>query len=227
MKRNADNYKLYVSDLFRPKILKAKLANIAKYYGMEDLSIKGFLIDVEEVLELIELKTSKQITKMYEDLIFEGAQGVLLDKDFGFFPNVTWSNTTSQNALEFLRETVGENNVEIFYVTRTYQTRHGNGYMSNEDPIELKNNELETNKLDTYQGNFRTGSLDTDLLNYALSCDSHFSDSIICKKNLVITCMDQYEIDTKNLLSELNVKFDDVYVSTGDCYTNIHREFGG
>ena len=35
--------------------------------------------------------------------IFEGAQGVLLDENFGFHPHTTWSTTTFKNADELLK----------------------------------------------------------------------------------------------------------------------------
>ena len=39
------------------------------------------------------------------DVIFEGAQGVLLDEWHGFHPYTTWSTTTFANAMALLRET--------------------------------------------------------------------------------------------------------------------------
>jgi adenylosuccinate synthase len=59
--------------------------------------------------------------------IFEGAQGILLDQTFGNKPNITKSNTTSQNALNILRRNHIHVTPEIYYVTRAYQTRHGGG----------------------------------------------------------------------------------------------------
>src|SRR5262249_12220889 len=37
-------------------------------------------------------------------LVFEGAQGVLLDQDHGFHPYTTWSRCTAAGALELVRE---------------------------------------------------------------------------------------------------------------------------
>ena len=83
----------------------------------------------------------------------------------------------------------------------------------------LVNNENETNKSHAYQGEFRTAELGTSLLNYALQCDNNFSKGL--KKNLVITCTDQFEIDVESLLSKLDTTFDKVYISNGDSLTNI------
>ena len=85
------------------------------------------------------------------------------------------------------------------------------------------NNEKETNVSHAFQGNFRVGKLDVDMLNYALESDNHFSSEhlIRSKKNLVITCTDQYPIDVEALLSKLKIRFDKVFISKGDSYTDI------
>ena len=128
----------------------------------------------------------------WETLIFEGAQGVLLDMDFGSFPHVTRSNTTSKNALNLLRCHFDESalDIEIFYVTRAYQTRHGAGPFPEYSALKLVNTEFETNQSNEHQGDFKVGYLDIDLLNYAISCDEHFSSEL--KKHLIVTCLDQF-----------------------------------
>ena len=57
------------------------------------------------------------------ELIYEGAQGLLLDMDYGFYPHVTPSHTGLDNI-----PTKHLHNADIYLVTRTYTTRHGNGY---------------------------------------------------------------------------------------------------
>jgi adenylosuccinate synthase len=213
IKRQEDYYKLFVQDLFFEPVLIAKLNAIAKHYNAEDINeqIARFLKAVNEVKNIIQI-ADDSIMNQYEP-IFEGAQGILLDMDFGFFPNVTRSNTTTKNALSIYPSK------EVYYITRSYLTRHGNGYMPNEKKLYLSNNENETNKSHEYQGEFRTAELNIDLLNYALICDNHFSNGL--KKNLVVTCLDQHTIDVKELVSKLNTKFDNVYISKGDSLTDI------
>ncbi len=233
IQRQQDYYKLFVQDLFHEKILLQKLEAIFNYYtkkvngsfkqNMIDhkaVNIADFLASVNAVKDIIIVRTDV-ITYPFNP-IHEGAQGVLLDQDFGFFPNVTRSNTTSKNAFELnlYRKFYRKKAPEIYYVTRSYQTRHGKGFMTNEgQELKLVNNETETNKSHPYQGEFRTSPLDPDLLNYALECDNHFSYN--CTKNLVITCMDQHEIDVMDLLKKLNTKFDKVYASYGPSLTDI------
>jgi adenylosuccinate synthase len=218
LKRHENFYKLYAQDMFYPEVFKEKLKNIAKYYNMEDFDIAPFLADVAIIINTGIVKlTDKKVLLNYSDVIFEGAQGVLLDMDFGFFPNVTRSNTTSKNALEIspLRSN------EIYYITRSYLTRHGAGFLPGEKELPLINNELETNVSHDFQGNFRTAELDLDLLNYSLKCDSHFSEGQ--NKNLVITCMDQYPIDVEKLLEKLEIKFNKVFLSYGDSLDKIKQ----
>ena len=215
LQRQEDYYKLFVQDLYVESVLIAKLEGIAKYYKAENAKeeIEYFVESVREVKNIIKL-SNNSIMKIYNP-IFEGAQGILLDMDFGFFPNVTRSNTTSKNALSL------HPSQEVYYVTRSYLTRHGNGYLPNEKKLNLINNENETNKTHAYQGEFRTAELDTSLLNYALHCDNHFSEGL--KKNLVITCMDQFEIDVQKLLSKLDFHFDKVYISRGPSLKDISQ----
>lgn len=214
MERQEDNYKLFVQDLFYEKVLISKLKAIANYYFAQNVAyeIQNFLKDVDKVKNIIGL-WDDSVIKTFTP-IFEGAQGILLDQDFGFFPNVTRSNTTSKNALEIYPSAK-----EVYYVTRTYATRHGNGFFPNEVKLDLINNENETNKEHPYQGKFRTANLHADLLNYALRSDNNFSKGL--RKNLVITCMDQYKINVTDLLDKLEFKFENVFVTSGETITDV------
>lgn len=213
IKRHEAYYKLYVQDLFNETVLRAKLENIKSYYynTVGDINLDHFMHMCRMVSVLITLSDSSILDD--KTSIFEGSQGILLDQDFGFFPNVTRSNTTSKKALERCCH------AEIYYVTRSYQTRHGNGFLSKEgEPVKLINNENETNKEDKFQGKFRTAPLDIDMINYALDCDNHFSKYL--KKNLVVTCNDQLPFDL-GLLKKINTKFEHVYLSSGPSLTDI------
>lgn len=98
-------------------------------------------------------------------VIFEGAQGVLLDETYGFNPYTTWSTTTPKNAQLLL----GSHEAETVGVVRSFYTRHGAGPFPTEilggnfldAPQELHNTGGE------YQGNFRFGIFDETLFKYA------------------------------------------------------------
>lgn len=97
-------------------------------------------------------------------VVFEGAQGVLLDEWRGFHPYTTWSATTFANAEQLLAE-AGQNAVRLG-VTRCYMTRHGPGPFVTEDAA-LDLPELH-NGHNQWQGAFRTGHLDAVALRYAI-----------------------------------------------------------
>lgn len=198
-------YRLYVQDLYYPVVLEQKLAAIGEYYRRKvhdpmlvmDLQqvVTAFKVAVQQLLPLIEVVEEKVFLEKriyqlgFDALIFEGSQGVLLDRDFGFFPNVTRAYTTSRNAMELV-ENYQLPLPEIFYITRAYQTRHGKGFLSNEGlKLSYTPNPSETNVYNEWQGQQRVAPLDVDLLNYALDADRNFSGT--APKNLVITCLDQ------------------------------------
>ncbi|MGB0523877.1 MAG: adenylosuccinate synthetase [Flammeovirgaceae bacterium] len=207
IERNESPHKLYAQDLLFPIVLQEKLKTIYRYYlnkcklsgqqhltlayqkALQDISEEEFLYFVERTIKIAQILPEHEVIKRFESFVFEGAQGILLDMDYGFFPHVTRSNTTSKNALDIIKRN-GLAEPSIYYVTRAYQTRHGNGPMTNEGkPLRLQGIEHETNQSNQWQGAFRRSLLDLELLNYALMCDHNHSKSL--SKNLVVTCLDQ------------------------------------
>jgi len=196
LEREEDHFHLHFSDLFNPTVLKIKLEQIRKYYGLfhvfKDLDMKPFM----EAVELLNDRTkfphdviipvkSNEIPS-HPNTIYEGSQGLLLDQDIGFFPNVTRSNVGRKRLDEFIYAYD-----EVWYVTRAYQTRHGHGPMTNlEHTLVLQNATAESNLKNEWQGEFRRTYLDLDLLNYALEQDAK-GVRAIQNKYLVITCLDQ------------------------------------
>jgi adenylosuccinate synthase len=173
IKRHEEHYKLYAKDLKYPNVLKAKLNVIGDYYNFQlpPDSFKNYMEDIKIMLSVSNIKI--KVPEHSGDMIFEGAQGILLDQSFGFFPYVTRSNTTALNTLGLLPAGVDPT---VYMVTRAYTTRHGKGPMGNWGDITLKNNEKETNKKHAYQGEFRTGKFIEDFA-----------------KVVVMTCCDQVE----------------------------------
>lgn len=107
----------------------------------------------------------KELFKDGGDVVFEGAQGVLLDEWYGFHPYTTWSNTTFHNA-DMLCQSVGqfENTLHIG-VVRSYLTRHGPGPFVSEAEIAIP--ELH-NHNNHWQGAWRTGHFDFPAIRYAI-----------------------------------------------------------
>lgn len=104
------------------------------------------------------------------DIVFEGAQGVMLDENYGTAPHNTWTDTTFRNALRIMgRVGYFHGQIKKIGVVRTYYTRHGAGPF----PTEVKNPTVKLsepyNTDDGYQGNFRVGNFDKQTFNYALT----------------------------------------------------------
>jgi len=101
-------------------------------------------------------------------VVFEGAQGVLLDAEAGFHPYTTWSNCTTANAEEIISQMAPGAAVTRVGVTRTHMVRHGPGPLPTETS-ELKGMIMEHNQYSDWQGAVRYGWLDAVLLRYALA----------------------------------------------------------
>ena len=102
----------------------------------------------------------------YGHTVFEGAQGFVLDENFGFHPHTTWSTTTPHNARKILRE-AGVSNVTAIGCLRTYATRHGNGPLPLEGSLPMMPEELH-NGSHGVQGAFRVAPHDMDIVNWAI-----------------------------------------------------------
>jgi adenylosuccinate synthase len=102
-------------------------------------------------------------------LIFEGAQGVLLDESFGFDPHTTWSTTTFANAQTLLDDACHAGPRTRVGVLRTYFTRHGPGPLVTEDIALCRAIPELHNDPAGWQGRFRVGVFDAVAARYAIA----------------------------------------------------------
>lgn len=73
----------------------------------------------------------------YDDVLFEGAQGLLLDSEYtAFAPHLTASRTGLTEPARILKGLPETLPAEVVYVTRTYVTRHGAGPLPHALPPE-------------------------------------------------------------------------------------------
>lgn len=116
-------------------------------------------------------------------VIFEGAQGVLLDQDWGFFPHVTRTSTTIENA-RVLIDHFADGRVKKLGLMRAYATRHGPGPFPTEDAsLQLPDSH---NCFGEWQRSFRVGHLDVVAARYALQVIGGVDE-------IVMTCVDRVE----------------------------------
>jgi adenylosuccinate synthase len=184
-------------DLETKKNIISKLEWIAEDYYPERLKKLG--LDGEEInLDLI-IDKYYEFTKRIKicdceiikdkPIVFEGAQGLLLDQNHKYFPHVTRSNTGCKNAICILKDLNRESeNVESIYVTRFYMTRHGRGPFPTEITSRVSWKE-ETNTYNDYQEHFRFGVL--DLSKMAEEIKKDVKKNKIKDFSIAVTCLDQ------------------------------------
>ena len=218
--------KLY--DLKSKKIIEEKMHSIKKFYDPILESFNESKINIEQTIqdllsfydvvnELI--VDNSQIKKEFKNkkILFEGAQGALLDLDHGSYPFVTSSNTVSSNivigsALQVDYQTVG--------IFKAYATRVGNGPFPSElfddigDYIAEKGVEIGT----VTKRKRRCGWLDLVSLQY--SCEINRVNELCITK-----------ADVLNNLSEIKVcksynskKYEDVNFSESDILESLSLE---
>jgi adenylosuccinate synthase len=159
-------------DVLSPRVLTSKLARLRDHLAADLPSTADNPppADIAAVYRAVASKLTLTGNGYLKRLltqgpvVFEGAQGVLLDEWRGFHPYTTWSTTTFENAETLLRES-GAKAVRLG-VTRTYQTRHGPGPFPTEDQA-LSDIPERHNTGGRWQGPFRAGHLDAVALGYA------------------------------------------------------------
>lgn len=176
----------------------------------------AFFEAVEYLKQFKIINTEYYINKLITDgkkVLAEGAQGALLDIDFGSYPFVTSSNTITGGACSGLG-LAPQKIDKVFGIFKAYCTRVGNGPF----PTEQNN---ETGELLRKLGHEfgattgrprRTGWLDLPTLKYAIMLNG--VTDLICTKSDVLSGFDQvnvcdsYEINGK-LTNELPFNMDD------------------
>jgi len=125
-------------DLGNETLLEKKIIDLIKFH---DPRLKEFKKQIDPKIMLDDLKSisaflknfSSPVWKILNDMgeknnfiLFEGAQGALLDIDFGTYPYVTSSNTSSGQIFSGTGFGIRKNH-RIFGITKAYTTRVGSG----------------------------------------------------------------------------------------------------
>ena len=188
---------ILAGDLNRPSVLRKKLQAIRnlkleqlirfckdhsydpslaqEFEVFEDTGLADKWIDsIARISELDFVASDSDLADWFQgtdNVVFEGAQGVLLDADAGFHPYTTWSRCTDANAIDLIEEVIPNADIFRFGVLRAYAVRHGVG------PLPTETDDLtplisEHNKLNTWQNSVRYGWFDPVLACYALNVTS-------------------------------------------------------
>jgi len=143
---------LRICDLAHPETLRKKIANMLMYHnallqglGAKPVDIVACAKSLEEIAPLITPHVSSSwqaLDKARNDnkkILFEGAQGIMLDVDHGTYPFVTSSNTVAAQAA--IGTGVGADQIGyVLGITKAYTTRVGAGPF----PTELMDDTGET-----------------------------------------------------------------------------------
>lgn len=196
-----------LKDFRDPQILEKKLAiNLSEkevlFKHLYDVPYPSLEEEMEELLSL-----GKQVMPFVDDtfsfideslkqnkkILFEGAQGILLDIDYGTYPFVTSSNT-SAGGVYTGAGFPGTNSKQILGVAKAYTTRVGEGPFPTEltdsvgDYIQSKGGE----KGATTGRKRRCGWIDLPLLKYAVKASN--ITSLALTKLDVLSELDQLRV---------------------------------
>ena len=143
-------YGIRVQDLLDDSVFAEKLNSnldeknklLTKIYNHEPLSADEIIKEFSEYKEMVQQHISdtsllvSNAIKENKSILFEGAQGTLLDIDHGTYPFVTSSNTSAANAAT--GSGIGPLNLDrIVGVTKAYISRVGSGPFITEQENEI------------------------------------------------------------------------------------------
>ena len=140
-----------VGDLRDLKALKSKVNNLVDHHniilrGMNEEEINpdtiyDDLIEVSEIIKPFISRTQEFLIRARKDrkrILYEGAQGALLDIDHGTYPYVTSSNTIASAAATGSGQGVKSINY-VLGITKAYTTRVGEGPFPSEQDNDVGN----------------------------------------------------------------------------------------
>ena len=162
----------YVPGRLRDLGIMRMTDEMKEWLNNEDV-IDNWIFQFEYMVSYCKYVDVADLLNDYDNIVLEGAQGLLLDNDYELFaPNLTSSKTGSYYPIELLEGIDGD--VEVCYVTRSYFTRHGAGRFPSEC---MKNSILpsevmdKTNHTNQFQGQLRYGWFDYPLFISAVQSD--------------------------------------------------------
>jgi adenylosuccinate synthase len=182
--------KITMSDLWNNVPLESRLQEICNKYaefrtGKIIENPDDMIANTIKFHELFASSVNPLGIQQCKDPVFEGAQGLLLDQDNKeFFPHLTHSKTGLHN-VRILCQHANITDIDAYYVSRTYLTRHGAGKLPNEDS--KMNFEDNTNVSHPYQGKLRFAPLDVKSLKRRIKDDAGDANT-----KIVLTHCDQF-----------------------------------
>lgn len=226
-----DNYCLFVENWLEKRLHQLGIYSdvlfdrVMREVDDMDLAYLHALGQCQQFITTIPANKEKEFLETYDALVFEGAQGLLLSEArMEYFPHLTPSTTGIRWATDAMVG-VDDFNIHAHYVTRTYLTRHGAGFM----PNEMTRLEVEewaqikvvdkTNVPNEFQETLRYGALDETLLQKTIRTDLEERNNRVSieSKNIHITQTNTFF--NRGLLVERNG-------TIGTCIGVVEELFG-
>ena len=141
----ADRFGIRFGDLIEPEIFREKLKNVLEFknrlltsaFQQEPLDFQEIIDEYTQYADRLRRYAADTVLMVNEaqqadkNIVFEGAQGAMLDIDHGTFPYVTSSTTMAGGV--FSGAGIGPNSIEgVIGIVKAYTTRVGEGPMPSE-----------------------------------------------------------------------------------------------
>ena len=161
--------------------------------------VGAWLADALRFAAMVPAREAGDLRRDHDAVVFEGAQGLLLDRDHAFFPHVTRSRT-GLAGVAGLVPALGIEVLEAIHVTRAYATRHGAGPLPGEGLAGPTGEAIafpdRTNVPNPYQQALRFAPLVPSLVGGAIAHDLARARATLAGRariasRLAITCLDQ------------------------------------
>lgn len=181
-----------------------------------ETTIAQFLLECEVFITNVVYCLPDVLFK-FDDLIFEGGQGLLFDPDYGLYPYVGKHSCGLRSVADVLKDQEIDS-LTAFYVTRPYVTYRGDGPLENEMKLPYKILDP-TNKPNELNGTTRFAPINLKKFYARVSEDFSLSKVFNVKGHTnfeyAITCMDHVDevvlhVDDNEILREDPDWFDSV-----------------
>jgi len=219
LENNLNEKNTIFEKLYGVKISNQEKKDIIKKYRKYGQLLKKYVTDISLYLN--------QAINEDKKILFEGAQGTLLDIDHGTFPYVTSSNPIAGGAC--IGTGVGPTKIDrVMGITKAYTTRVGRGPF----PTEIQGEELEE-YIRQKGGEFgattgrprRCGWFDAILVNYAVRING--MDSMVITKIDVLSDFDKIKICTSYKYNGKMIKEFPVDLETLQKCIPVYEEMEG
>jgi adenylosuccinate synthase len=174
-----------IRDIYLPRRVQALGIPSVDPVVLSDEVLDRFIAESAMMFDSLGLTTTMPEAEHY---VFEGAQGLQLDELSPNFPYVTPSRPGLPYVLELI-----DPPLEVYYVSRSYVTRHGAGPL----PGELPEGQRpfpgivdRTNIPNPWQGSLRFAPFDPAAFTAAVQADLAHADRPVTP-HVVLSCMDQ------------------------------------